>query len=169
MIHKSGDILVTIYYFNHSREVEKGRYVMEKTEAKNTKTTKIIIAIIILCALIATALAAYFILRPQPIVGDKTIHVEVFVDDVIVRTVTIHTDALYLRGALDEISLIDGDESAYGFMITTVNGRRANDDNMEWWSITVNGDFAMYGVDELPIEDGDMFEIRLMVGYDFDW
>jgi hypothetical protein len=138
---------------------------MEKTQAKGTERRLTIIIAILLIVLVSGALTAYLIFRPQPIEGDKTIQVEIVIEDEIVRTVEINTDAQFLRQALDEANLIDGNETEFGFWITTVNGRLADDGNQEWWALSVNGDFAMYGVDEMPVADGDIFEFRLTVGW----
>jgi hypothetical protein len=136
---------------------------MEKSQKWSTRKT--IIAVIALCAVVIAVLAAYFLLVPRGVEGEKTILVEVIVDDSIF-TQEIHTNAAYLRQALDEAGLIDGEETAFGFWVTTVNGRVANEDNEEWWALYVNGEFAMLGVDQMPIEDGDVFVYRLAVGFD---
>ena len=140
---------------------------MEKTQKTNNK--KIIIAVIALCLVVALALTAYFLLIPRGVEGEKTIYVEVIADDNTFTT-TIHTNAAYLRQALDEANLIDGEDSAFGLWVTTVNGRLADDSAQEWWALYINGDFAMLGVDEMPIEDGDRVTYRLTVGFDdMDW
>ncbi|MCL2004493.1 MAG: DUF4430 domain-containing protein [Oscillospiraceae bacterium] len=135
---------------------------MEKTR-KNTRN--IIIAVIALCVLAAAFLTAYQLLRPKGEEGAKTIRLEVVADGNTFVT-DIHTDEAYLRGALEQAGLIDGDETAFGFWVTTVNGRTADDGNQEWWALYTNGEFAMTGVDDTPIEDGDRIEYRLTVGYD---
>ena len=138
---------------------------MEKTKKKNIKP---IIAAIVLCTVVAIALVVYFVLIPTGTEGAKTIHVQVNVDGETTFSKDIRTNAAYLRGALDEINLIDGEETAFGLWVLAVNGRYANDDELEWWALYVNDEFAMLGVDEMPVENGDRFEYRLVVGYD-DW
>ena len=96
--------------------------------------------------------------------GEKTITVEVVLPDETV-THTITTDAEYLRGALEEKSLIAGDESEYGLFVKTVAGVTADDGNQEWWCFTKGGETLFTGVDTTPITDGDKFEITLTVGY----
>jgi hypothetical protein len=136
---------------------------MEKTEKKNIKP---IIAVIALCAVVALALVAYFVLVPTGTEGAKTFYMEVIVDGEVVYSQPIRTDEAYLRGALEDVNLIQGEETTFGLWVLEVNGRFADDSKEEWWALYVNGDFAMFGVDEMPIEDGDKFNYILMVGYD---
>ena len=144
---------------------------MDKTQnAPKTQkpvSKKNIIAVIALCIVAAVALTAYYFLVPRGIEGSKTIHLEITADGT-TTAMELKTNAAYLREALEETSLVEGEETVFGLWVQTVNGRTANDDEQEWWSLFVNEDFAMLGPDEMPVEDGDRFEYRLMVGYD-DW
>ena len=128
---------------------------------------KVFIAIAILLVLIAGFFTAYYFLRKTGEVGAKTIQVEVIADGASIENVSISTDAAYLREALEERGMIAGDESAFGLFVKTVSGRTANDDNQEWWSFSKSGEMLMTGVDDTPIEDGDSFEITLVVGYEW--
>lgn len=77
------------------------------------------------------------------------------------ETFSLKTDAEYLRQALEEISLIQGAESSYGFFITTVNGVTADDAKREWWRLSKDGEELVTGVDTTPIQDGERYEITL--------
>ncbi|MCL2080651.1 MAG: DUF4430 domain-containing protein [Oscillospiraceae bacterium] len=136
---------------------------MQKNRVPTQKT--IVIAVVSMLLLIAVFLTAYHFLRQQGSEGAKTISVSVIVDGRTVRELDIGTDAAYLRQALDEKDLISGEESAYGLLVKTVDGVTADDANQEWWSFTKEGEFLMTGVDDTPIEDGDVFEITLTVGW----
>lgn len=142
----------------------KVEFIMQKTKTSNTKAT--IIVFTVLVVLIAGITAAYFALRPRGEEGAKTIIVEIIADGQTVDTVTISTDAAYLREALDEKALIQGDETEFGLYVKTVSGRTADESNQEWWCFTKGGEMLMTGVGDTPIEDGDTFEITLTVGYD---
>ena len=137
---------------------------MKKTNKSNTKT--IVIAVTALILLVAVFFTAYQLLRQRGAEGAKTIHVDVTVGDETIKTVDINTDAEYLRQALEEENLIEGEEGAYGLWVVTVAGRTADSGKEEWWSLYKNGEFSMTGVDDTPLEDGDSFEYRLTVGYD---
>lgn len=92
----------------------------------------------------------------------KNITVKV-VDDKGEETVyTLSTDQEFLRGAIEEIAelKVEGTESDYGLMIDTVNGLRADYAlDGAYWSIYVNGEYGMYGVDTQPVTDGDEYSL----------
>ena len=54
------------------------------------------------------------------------------------------------RGAARRGGLIEGEDSEYGLFVKTVDGITANEDNQEWWSLTIDGEMAMTGVDSTP-------------------
>ena len=94
-------------------------------------------------------------------VFSKTITVLVMVEGSETKSFTIGTDADYLIDALNEIELVEGEESVYGFYVTTVDGLAANSDNNEWWMLSKDGEMTFTGVSDTPIEDGDTFEFTL--------
>ena len=128
------------------------------------KWVGILIGFLVLALAVTAAVVVYIQTRTEPLTGAKTITVQLVYDDVD-TTVTIHTDADYLRGALEEKQLIAGEESAYGLFVKTVNGRTVDDAKQEWWCFTKGGETLMTGVDSTPIADGEKFEITLTVGY----
>ncbi len=96
----------------------------------------------------------------------KQINLTVIGTDKTKKTFKIDTTQEFLRGALEQEKLIIGTESKeYGLMIKTVDGYTVDDSKQEWWQITKDGEFLNTGVDSTPINDGDKFEITLMVGY----
>lgn len=130
---------------------------------KNNKKT--LITVVLAVVLVLGAVLAWTFLRPEATQGAKTITVTV---DHLVgedKTFTLHTDAEYLRGALEEENLIAGTESDYGLYVLTVDGETADESKQEWWGFTVNGEFGMYGVDEQVVSDGDTFAFTLNVGW----
>ena len=136
------------------------------SEKKSNK--KIIIAVsIVLAILIAGLASVYFFFGPSAQQGSKEIAVEIVFAQGDSKTVEIKTDAEYLRGALEEEDLVEGDESEYGLFITAVDGVSADAAKQQWWCITKGGETVMTGVDSTPIQDGDKFEITLKTGYDF--
>ena len=60
----------------------------------------------------------------------------------------------------------EGEDSAYGLFITTVDGETAQDSLRQWWCITKGGERVETGVDATPIADGDHFELTFTTGYD---
>lgn len=95
----------------------------------------------------------------------KEISVKVIIPDVQTREHRISTDAAFLRQALDEEEMIEVKDAGFGFFITSVDGRTADESKQEWWCITKGGEEVFTGVDETPIEDGDQYELTLKTGY----
>jgi len=126
---------------------------------------KSIAAVVILAALVVVLGFVYNNFKPKTAEGSKTVTVEVIIPEEETKEITLHTDAEYLRQALDEEKLIEGSESEYGFFITSVNGRVADSAKEEWWCITKDGKDVFTGVDQTPIQDGDNFELTLKVGF----
>ena len=121
-------------------------------------------SVLFLAVLIAAmALAGCSVTEAQT--GAKTITVDINMPDGTTDTVTIQTDAAYLRGALEQEKLVQGEESQYGLFVKTVNGYTVDDSRQEWWCFTKGGETLFTGIDDTPIADGDKFEITMTVGY----
>ena len=131
------------------------------------KNRKTVIAVIVAVVILAAALCAWLLLRPQAQEGAKTITVNVDHLAGEDTSFTIHTDAEYLRGALEQENLVAGEENEYGLWVQTVDGETANDANQEWWGFNVNGALGEYGVDGQVVTDGDVYDFTLNVGYDW--
>ncbi len=124
-----------------------------------------LIAVAVVALVAVLMIAAWFLLKPPAQAGGKTIEVQVVFADQTTRDHTITTDAEYLRGALEQEKLIEGEESQYGVFVKTVDGVTVDDSNQDWDSFTKDGQMLDTGVDSTPIADGDHFEITLTVGY----
>lgn len=133
-------------------------------ENKKPMNKKLLAGVLALVLVVAALIGIYFATRPATSAADKTITATVVANGE-EEAFTIHTDEEYLRGALESIDLIAGEESEYGLFVTTVNGITADDANQEWWCFTKGGESLNTGVDSTPIADGDAFEITLTVGY----
>ena len=116
--------------------------------------------------LIAAMVIIYFAARPKPVEGSKTVSIEVVSADASTKEYTVHTDAEYLRGAMEETEdlTFSGDESEFGMMVTEVNGEVA-DYNADgaYWAFYINGNYCDYGIDSQPVADGDAFTIEYTV------
>lgn len=79
----------------------------------------------------------------------------------------VTTDALYLRGALEQENLVEGSESAYGLYIEVVDGERADYSvDSSWWGIYLDqnndnayddSEMTMYGCDSQPINANEHY------------
>lgn len=126
---------------------------------------KYLIVGLVLVAVIAGMALLYQKFRPQGVKGSKEISIEVVIPKEKSKKITLHTDAKYLRQALEENKLVEGKESEYGLFITKVNGREADNKKQEWWCVTKDGQQVNTGVDTTAIKNGDHYEITLVTGY----
>ena len=89
--------------------------------------------------------------------GANTITFECTAEDRTV-TFTIHTDAEYLRAALEDSGHIAGHESEFGMYVKTVNGIVADyDADGHYWALYIDGSYATTGVDTTPVTDGGSY------------
>lgn len=126
---------------------------------------KVLLGTIGLFAIIVLLLFLFFNRNNPASVGSKEILIQVILPDEPIQEFTLSTDAITLREALEERELIKGQDSAYGFFITEVNGQRADDAKQEWWSLTKNEEYIEFGVDMINIQDKDKYELTFMEGY----
>lgn len=130
------------------------------------KSSKIIIALVVLAALIVGALALYNAYMPDGVSGEKHIAVEIIHGDGSTKDSAIITDSENLRGALEqEEGLIAGDDSEFGLFVTTVDDETADSAQEQWWCFTKGGEMLMTGVDDTMIQDGEHYEITFTVGW----
>ena len=115
--------------------------------------------------LVVGALLIYNANKPVGQEGGKKLVVTVVHGDGTSKDFSIATDAEFLRGALEEQSLIEGSESEYGLYVTAVDGETADDSLQQWWCFTKSGEMLMTGVDTTPIADGEHYEITFTVGW----
>ena len=73
----------------------------------------------------------------------------------------IHTDEEMVGFALIAHELIEGEEGPYGMYIKSVLGQKLDyeTDGM-YWSFYVGGEYAMTGVDQTPITEGEHYQLK---------
>ena len=87
--------------------------------------------------------------------GDTVFRFEVIDAEGVLTAWDVYTDEETVGAALLAVGLIAGDMTAFGLMVTTVNGVTADfDADGAFWAFYVDGDFAMAGVDATDIEPG---------------
>ena len=129
-------------------------------KTKQNKTLLLAVAVLVI------AMAAFFMVHAvfaPTAEGAKAVTIEVIDNEEASTSYELHTDALYLRQALEEAEglTFSGTEGSYGLMIETVNDCTADwDKDHAWWSVYVNGELANYGVDQQPVNDGDVFRLQ---------
>lgn len=120
---------------------------------------KIVIAVVVVAALIALFVGIYAATRPDTTVGAKTITVDVIHRDQSEKTFTYQTDAEYLGEVLLAEGLIEEDAENPG-LYSVVDGEEAVfETDGAYWAFYVGGEYAMQGIDQTPIADGDTFAL----------
>ncbi len=99
--------------------------------------------------------------RPQSQKGHKQYQLTVCVSADDVRHYSLRTDEEYLGEALRSADLISGKEYEFGLFVTTVAGVEAKSQNLEYWFLRKDGETLSTGVDQTPVNDGDIFEFIL--------
>lgn len=73
----------------------------------------------------------------------------------------IHTDAEMVGQALMSLELIDGEEGPYGLYIKSVLGQTLDyDTDGMYWGFYINGEYALTGVDQTPITEGESYQLK---------
>lgn len=122
-------------------------------------------AVAALVLAIAVLAGVWTVFRPKGTEGTKDIQILVVYEDGSDRRFSFQTGAACLGEALEEQSLIEGEEGPYGLYITAVNGVEADSARQQWWCVTKGGQRVDTGVDQTPLADGDQFELTLTTGY----
>jgi len=128
---------------------------------------KLIIGLSVLVAIAILFGVVYANFSPKAASGAKELTIEVVDDQAASQSYTVHTDAEYLRQALEETEglTIEGTESEYGLMVETVNGVRADyDTDGAYWAFYLGEEYCSYGVDQQPVQDGETYRIVYTVG-----
>ena len=151
---------------------------------------KLIILVVILSLLVAGLAAAYFATRPEPKTNDKPqatettpkqegtpnatnpeqtqptkagtpFTVEIVHKDGTKKTLELKSDKDFVGEVLDEQNLIEYDIGAYGKFIKAVDGEKAvYEEDSAYWAFYVNGEYAQFGVDQTPIEEGKVYKLE---------
>lgn len=134
---------------------------MSKIQNSQTKSNKtMIITAILLFAAVISAYMVFSFAGPSTTEGEKSVTIQVLDDKKNLTSYEINTDAEYLRQAMEQCQGLTfiGSEGPYGLVLLTINGVTADyDKNQAWWSIYVNTELGNYGVDQQPVNDGDIF------------
>ena len=77
------------------------------------------------------------------------------------KTFTVNTDKDNVGDALIEAGLIEGEEGAYGWFVTKVDGEFHNwDDDGKYWALYIDGAYAMTGVSSTPVTAGATYTFK---------
>ncbi len=142
---------------------------MSETEKKPEKKSGkkrgwlIVLFAAIVCVLIAIAVNR----SPSGSSGSKEVTLEVYESDGSESaSYQEKTDAEMLSGYMDQLTeegsfSYEASKSTYGLYLEAVNGETADyQKDGAYWAIYVNGDYGQYSIDQQPIADGDVIQLR---------
>ena len=94
--------------------------------------------------------------------GATKFYFDVVDADGVEKLFEVATDKKMVGEALLEVKLIDGDDSAYGLYVKTVNGVTVDyDKDGAYWAFYVNGEYASTGVDATEIKAGTTYTFKV--------
>ena len=74
----------------------------------------------------------------------------------------IHTDKEIVGEALTELDVIAGEDGDFGLYIKSVNGEFVDyDADGKYWAFYINGEYAMTGIDQTTITEGDAYTLKV--------
>ena len=80
-------------------------------------------------------------------------------------TITVHTDKETVGEALTELGVVEGTAGEYGLYMTHVNGIEAIwEEDGYYWSFYITDEYAMTGVDQTPINEGEAYKLAAING-----
>lgn len=132
-----------------------------------TKKQKVTLVAIFIAVLTVIGIVAAVLNHRDTQEGMKQFKVEVISErDGYSETTDCESDKEFLGEFLRELEGCEWQDSEFGLYITGFNGMKEDIDNQYWWSVNVNGESSMVGVDEVPLADGDVYTFELKQGWD---
>ena len=82
------------------------------------------------------------------------------------KTIPVATDEEIIGEYLEKAGIIEGAESQYGMYIAKVEGEKAvYEEDGAYWAFYVDGEYASKGVDQTPIENGKVYQLKYEKAY----
>ena len=118
------------------------------------------IAAIVLVVVAALLVGVYFLTKPGAYFGPKEFTLEIVHKDGSSKSVTVTANQEYLGEYLEAEGIIEGAEGPYGMYIAKVEGEKAvYEEDSAYWAFYVDGEYAITGVDQTPIENGKVYKL----------
>lgn len=127
---------------------------------------KIIVIAVFIAVLIMAGAAANALNQRQTQEGVKHFVVEVTSErDGYLSSTDCESGEEFLGGYLRTLEGCEWQESDYGIYIIGFDGLKEDTENQYWWCVMVNGESAVTGADEIPLQEGDIYRFVLMQGW----
>lgn len=128
------------------------------------KNKKLIIAVIAVVVVIAVLVGIYFATRPDTSAGEKNFTVTIVHSDGTSRELELSSGEEFLAPALRAEGILTDDGVESG-MYNIVDGETASwEENQSYWGFYVNGEYAMTGMNDTPIEEGAAYKLEYTIG-----
>ncbi len=130
------------------------------------KKQKITLEVAFIAILAVIAVVAWMLNYRSTQEGVKSFQVEIVSErDSYSETMEEESEAEYLGGFLRDMEGCEWTESEYGIYIKGFNGMMEDLEDQYWWCISVDGETATTGADEIPLEDGRVYNFTLKQGW----
>ncbi len=126
---------------------------------KTKKVAITVAAVFLLLGLAAGMAGIYWMTRPEPQQGSKTVTVTVVHKDQKEKTFTYHTDEEFLDKVLLAEGLVEGPREQYGLVIEKVDGEAALWTDNVFWALYIGDEQATVGVSQVPVYDGAVYRL----------
>lgn len=137
-----------------------------KERTKMSKKKKITLISVFVVVVAVAAIVAVVLNQKSTTAGVKNFKVQIVSErDGYDQTADCKSDAEFLGEFLRNYSDCEYQESDYGIYVTGFDGMKEDLDNQYWWCISVNGEAAVTGADEIPLQDGDTYNFTLKQGW----
>lgn len=127
------------------------------------KKSIVILSVLVVALLLFTGYNTFF--SPKAVEGAKEVKVHIVIEkEDVDKEFTYNTDDEFLVELMEEKQEELGasfEESEFGKMVIGMMNYTADPDEQEFFHIGVNGEDAMTGVDEIPLEDDDVYKFEL--------
>lgn len=129
------------------------------------KNKKLVIAIVAIVLVIALMALAFILLQPKGQAGQKNFTVTVVHSDGSEKEYKCKSSEEYLGTVLLEEGIAEGSMDQYGLYIKVVDGEQAiYEEDGAYWSLMVNGEYAVTGADMTPLEEGTVYSLVYTLG-----
>lgn len=124
--------------------------------SQNRKFILLAAGILIVAVIGLFSLWRAFASDPQE--GSKKITITVTGQDGDTQRYTVRTDAEYLLEAAQSVLTLEGETTAYGYTLYTINGVTADWADNVYWAVYVNGEYGQSSIDRQIVTDADAYE-----------
>ncbi len=140
--------------------------VGKKGESIMTKKQKITLVSVFIAVAAVIAVIAGVLNQKGTQEGMKTFQVEIVSErDDYSETTQEQSDAEFLGEFLRTMEGCEWEDSQYGIYIKGFDGMMEDLDQQYWWCISVDGESAVTGADEIPLEEGGVYNFTLKQGW----